>query len=73
MAEIDGYVAGSIELIGEIEAPKLRMRTETDIPVEIWPGKFTDIASLERNAEAWRRLERRRAVALFFKRLLRRR
>ncbi|MGF0539206.1 hypothetical protein ACQQ2Q_14515 [Agrobacterium sp. ES01] len=34
-----------------------------DIPTEIWPGKRTDLASLERNAALYREEERR----LFFK------
>ncbi len=51
MAEIDSTLAGRFELVGEIDAPKRRALREVEVPVDIWPGMRTDMASLERNAD----------------------
>ncbi len=72
MAEIDSTLAGGFELVGEIDAPQRRAFREREVPVDIWPGTSTDMASLERNAEEWRREERRRALRGFIRRLFRR-
>ncbi|MCD2174047.1 hypothetical protein [Rhizobium sp. C4] len=72
MAEIDSYRAGRFELVGEIEAPRRRSHREVEVPSAIWPGTRSDMASLERNAEEWRREERRQAVIAFMRRLFRR-
>jgi hypothetical protein len=72
MAEIDTLRAGRHEWVGEIGRPVVRPTRPDDIPVDVWPGKRTDLASLERNAEAWRREERRQAMRVFFKLLFRR-
>lgn len=71
MAEIDSTLAGRFELVGETDAPRRRVRREVEVPADIWPGTQSDMASLERNAEEWRREERRRAVAGFIRRLFR--
>ena len=72
MAEIDSTLAGRFELVGEIDAPQRRALREVEVPADIWPGTRSDMASLERNAEEWRREERRRAVMGFIRRMLRR-
>ncbi|HWU61247.1 MAG TPA: hypothetical protein VN112_04420 [Ensifer sp.] len=72
MAEIDSTRAGSFELMGEIDARHRPVRRHADVPADIWPGTRSDMASLERNAEEWRREERRRAIAEFIRRLFRR-
>lgn len=71
MAEIESMRAERFEIVGEIDAPQRRARREIDVPADIWPGRASDMASLERNAEEWRREERRRAVAGFIRRLFR--
>lgn len=72
MAEIDSTLAGGFELVGEIDAPKRRALREMEVPVDIWPGTGSDMASLERNAEEWRREERRQAIKGFIRRMFRR-
>lgn len=72
MAEIDSIRAGRFELVGEIDTPRRRIQRDIEIPADIWPATRTDMASLERNAEEWRREERRRAVVGFIRRLFRR-
>lgn len=72
MAEIDSTLAGRFELVGEIDAAKRRALREVEVPADIWPGAQSDMASLERNAEEWRREERRQAVKRFIRRLFRR-
>lgn len=73
MAEIDSYRAGGFELVGEIDTPRRQAHRRVEVPVDIWPGNCTDMASLERNAEAWRREERRQAIVTYLRRLFRRR
>lgn len=72
MAEIDSTLAGRFELVGEIDAPQRGAFREVEVPADIWPGTRSDMASLERNAEEWRREERRQAVMGFIRRMLRR-
>ncbi|MCD2180031.1 hypothetical protein [Rhizobium sp. C1] len=72
MAEIDSHRAGGLEFLGEIDAPARRIRRDIEVPADIWPGKWTDMESLERNAEEWRREARRRAFVAFMRRLFRR-
>lgn len=71
MAEIDSTLAGRFELVGEIDARQKRVLRETEVPADIWPGTRSDMASLERNADEWRREERRQAVTRFIRRLFR--
>ncbi len=71
MAEIDSTLAGGFELVGEIDAPKRRAIREVEVPVDIWPGTRTDMVSLERNADEWRRMERRQAVTRLIRRFFR--
>lgn len=56
------------EQTGEIDAFKVHLWLRDDVmPPEIWPGKFSDMESLERNALHYERLERRqRLMKLFF-------
>jgi len=72
MAEIDSTLAGRFELVGEIDAPRRRAHRDVEVPQDIWPGTRSDMASLERNAEEWRREERRRAIYGFMRSLFRR-
>ncbi len=72
MAEIDSTLAGGFELVGEIDTPRQRVRRDIEVPADIWPGTYTDMASLERNADEWRREERRRVFYGFIRRLFRR-
>ncbi|MET3614579.1 hypothetical protein ABID16_002916 [Rhizobium aquaticum] len=72
MAEIDSTLAGRFELLGEIDASPRRELREIEVPTDIWPGTRSDMASLERNAEEWRREERRQAVTGFVRKLFRR-
>lgn len=71
MAEIDRVNAGRFEWVGEIGRPVPRPTRQQEVPPEVWPGKMTDLESLERNAEAFRREERRKAMAAFFRMLAR--
>lgn len=72
MAEIDSTLAGRFELVGEIDTPRRRTHREIEVPADIWPGTRTDMVSLERNADEWRREERRQAFYGFIRRLFRR-
>lgn len=77
MSEIDTIRAERFEWIGEVGTKSVLRRAMpdelADVPPDVWPGRWTDIESLERNAEAFRREERRKAVAAFFRMLFRRR
>lgn len=78
MSEIDMIRADRFEWIGEVGTKRAVQRQAmpddlTDIPPDVWPGKWTDIDSLERNAEAFRRAERRKAFRAFMRMLFRRR
>lgn len=67
MAEIDSLKTGRYEWVGEIGKTAARPKRHEEVPTEVWPGKMTDLASLERNAEAFRSEERRKAMVGFFK------
>ena len=55
------------EQIGEIDSFRTYPWLRDDVlPPEIWPGKFTDPESLERNARYYRSLERRRLLRKIF-------
>lgn len=77
MGEIETIRAGRFEWIGEL-GQKARRRERVcerleDVPLDVWPGKWTDMAALERNAEAYRREARRQAFAALVRKLFRRR
>lgn len=55
------------EQTGEIDSFKVHLWLRDDVmPPEIWPGKFSDMASLERNALHYESLERRRRLLKLF-------
>ena len=78
MSEIDMIRADRFEWVGEVGTKRAVQRQAMpddlmDIPPDVWPGRWTDIDSLERNAEAFRRDERRKAFRAFMRMLFRRR
>lgn len=63
MTEIDTIRGSSFIRAGEIDRSDLWKGNE-GIPPDVWPGRFSDIESLERNAALYREDERRRFFRL---------
>jgi hypothetical protein len=67
MGEIDSYKASASQPLGEIDmATRDAWAMDPVVPAEIWPGRWTDMESLERNARLYRLDERRRLLSDLF-------
>lgn len=61
MRNFNSYEGPAYEALGEIDSGLIiYTRGERMDIADVWPGKRTDLESLERNAAAFRRQERRR-------------
>jgi hypothetical protein len=67
MGEIDSYKTSASQPLGEIDmATRDAWAMHPVVPSEIWPGRWTDMESLERNARLYRQEERRKFLSGLF-------